>query len=119
MKKHIILVVGLLVGGVAPVYCMETETNELNKSQQKEFRAVLASYRAAYIYQQLLALTEKIENKAELRLRRNLESLLQDYKNLHGNDPFVKQAFHKLDKFKNKEVPAIFQELAKLKTEDL
>jgi hypothetical protein len=118
MKKSI-FIVGLLVFGISQLYSMEQQQLPLDKTQQKEFRATLAGYRSTYLQQQLLEATGRKENKAEARLRRNYEGLLNDYKQLHGNDAFVKDHFHKLEKFKNKEVPAIFNELKKLKTEEL
>ena len=45
--------------------------------------------------------------------------ILETYKQLHGETPYVKHKLERLEKFKNKEVPAIFEQLAKLKTEDL
>jgi hypothetical protein len=117
MKKHIMLALGLVTCGVTQLHSMEQSI--LDKSQQKEFRATLAGYRGTYIMQQMLATTGRTENKAEARLRRNYEELLDGYKQLHGNDKFVIDHFKKLEKFKNKEVPSIFAELKKLETEDL
>jgi hypothetical protein len=118
MKKSIIIL-GLLAFGAHRIHSMEQQQLPLDKRQQKEFRATLAGCRSTYLQQQLLEATGRKENKAEARLRRNYEDLLNDYKQLHGNDVFVKDHLHKLEKFKNKEVPAIFKELNKLKTEDL
>jgi len=117
MKKHIIFTLSLVTFGVTQVHSMEQLP--LDKNQQKEFRASLAGFRSTYIQQQLLESTGRTENKAEARLRRNYEELLNGYKQYHGNDKFVVDHFKKLEKFKNKEVPTIFAELRKLKTEDL
>jgi hypothetical protein len=117
MKKFTILL-GLLVLGASQVYSMEQQ-NILNKEQQKEFRATLAGYRGAYILQQLLESTGRKEVKAETRLRTDYTELLDDYKRLHGDDPYVAKKFKRLEKFKNEEVPAIFEQLRKLKTEEL
>lgn len=119
MKKHIIFIVGLVALGAIQLHSMEQQQNILNKQQQKELRLNLAGYRSTYIYQQLLTAVGKSENKAEMRLRNNYEEFLRDYKLVHSNDPFVINAFHKLEKFKNKEVPAIFEQLNKPKTEEL
>ena len=117
MKKVIIF--GLLALGASQIHSMEQQPNILNKEQQKEFRATLAGYRGAYILQQLLEATGRTEVKAETRLRKDYSELLDDYKRLHGNDPYVAKKFKRLEKFKNEEVPAIFREINKLKTEEL
>jgi len=119
MKKPIIFILGLLILGTYQIHSMEQQQQFLTKTQQKEFRATLAGYRATYLQQQLLEATGRTENKAEARLRKNYEELLNDYKRLHSDDAFVVDHFKKLEKFKNREVPAIFEQLRKLKTEEL
>lgn len=118
MKKITTLLLGLLILGVSQIHSMEQQ-QELNKEQQKEFRAALAGYRGAYILQQMLERTGRTEVKAEARLRKDYGDILETYKQLHGETPYVKHKLERLEKFKNKEVPAIFEQLAKLKTEDL
>lgn len=87
----------------------------LNQEEQEELRALIANYRGSFIHQQVLKATNDTPNKAELRLYRQLEELLDTYKQLHGNDPFVKQAFAELDTFKREEVLNLFKQLTNLK----
>jgi hypothetical protein len=117
MKKSTIIL-GLLALGAHQIHSMEQQ-NILNKEQQKEFRAILAGYRGAYVLQRLLEATEGTEVKAETRLRKHHEELLDNYKRLHGNDPYVAKKFKRLEKFKNEEVPARFEQLRKLHTAKL
>ncbi|HLW73204.1 MAG TPA: hypothetical protein VKR54_04080 [Candidatus Babeliales bacterium] len=112
MKKSTIIL-GLLALGANQIHSMEQQ-NILNKDQQKEFRATLAGYRGAYVLQRLLEATGGKEVKAETRLRQDYVGLLDDYKRLHGNDPYVAKKFKRLESFKNEEVPARFEQLKKL-----
>ena len=59
----------------------------------------------------------KHENKAEARLRRKLEKLLNDYKQLYPHNEFVKNHFKKLRKFKHKEVRHIIHLIKKGKAD--
>ncbi|HEX4069056.1 MAG TPA: hypothetical protein VHX42_03070 [Candidatus Babeliales bacterium] len=120
MKKFIVFM-GLLAFGAFQMYGMEMETqpNVLNKEQQKEFRAILAGYRGAFILQQMLEATGRKEVKAETRLRKDQEELLNDYQRIHGTDPYVAKKFKRLEKFKNEEIPSIFAKLRELKTEEI
>lgn len=119
MKKSTIFIMGLLALGATQIRSMESQQVALDKTQQKEFRATLAGYRGAYILQQLLENTGRKEVKAETRLRKDLESLLNDYKRLHGDDSYVAHKLQRLEKFKNEEMPGIFKQLSQLKTEDI
>lgn len=116
MKKHIIFALGLAVLGNLQLFGMnEQQLDILNKEQQKEFRALLASYRGTYILLEVFKAVGDSGNKAEVRLLRDLGELLNQYKQYHSNDPFVANAFHKLEKFKNRDVPALFQKISALK----
>ncbi len=71
---------------------------------KKKFRKVLAGYHQAYLFKKVVKAIGKNENKAEFRLRKKERDWLKDYKELHGDNKFVKNHFKKLKKFKSKEV---------------
>jgi hypothetical protein len=112
MKRLNIFIIGLSFVAFSHLHSMEQTKlrSILNKEQQKEFRDVLAKYRASYVYEQFLYATNQIENAAEQRSHRAIEEELNQYKDYYDNkDKFVTNAFRKLEKFKNKEVNAYFQ----------
>ena len=76
---------------------------------QKEFRKVLAAYRQAYLFKKVVAAVGENQNKSEARLLKRQKKLLHEYKELYGDEEFVKEHFKKLKKFKHKEVRHIIR----------
>lgn len=83
----------------------------------KKFRKILAGYRQAYLYKKVVKAVGEEENKDEARLRIKWEKLLHNYKELYGNDEFVKNHFKRLKKFKHEEVKHIIHLIHKGKAE--
>jgi len=71
---------------------------------QKRFRKILAGYCQAYLLQKVFAAVGRHENKAEIRLRKKTQKLLNKYRELYPDDEFVNDHFKTLEKFKHKEV---------------
>jgi hypothetical protein len=76
---------------------------------KKEFRTVLAAFRQAYLFKKVIAVVGENENKSEARLLKKQKKLLHEYKELYGDDEFVKEHFKKLKKFKHKKVRHIIR----------
>lgn len=87
----------------------------LTKEEQFDFRKHLARYRGGYVLQQLLNKTDGTEVEAETYVREDEEKYLEQL--FPVKDIYFTRAEQRLEKFKNKEVPARFEMIGLIKEE--
>lgn len=80
---------------------------------KREFREVLAAYRQAYLFKKVVKAIGEHQNKSEERLLKKQKELLHDYKEVYGDDEFVREHLRRLKKFRHKEVRHILHLIKK------